>query len=193
MSSLKKRITLSKSPKMPFPPEILPEERKSPGQFRMDEDEIKRDALEELEIEKEIREVFKLYDLDNSGVLEKEELSKFLYSIGKPFNEKEIKDLFETIDRDHNGTISIDELIFYMKTKVYYIPKTQVDEIIQCFKAFDSNNDMKLSKKELENILTKFDVKHISQEDIDMFFDLCDKDKNGEISYAEFVDMWKIR
>lgn len=193
MSSLKKRNTLIKSPtSLPFPAEFL-ESSKSVGQFRNSEDEIARDALAELEIEKEIREIFKLYDLDGSGAIEKAELSKFLFSIGKPFNVKELKELFETVDRDHNGSISVDELIFYLKTKVYYIPRSEVDEIIDCFKAFDSDNDMKISKQELQNILSKFDVKQITQEDIDMFFDICDKDKSGEVSYAEFVDMWKIR
>ena len=197
MSSLKKLNSSIKSPpnlSFQYSEVILPQNQPKPsGQYRLDEDEIKKDALEELEIEKEIRETFKLYDLDNSGTIEKEELAKFLYSIGKPFNEKEFKELFDTVDRDHNGTISIDELIFYLKTKVYYIPHTEVDEIIDCFKAFDADNDMKISKKELENILKKFEVNQISQEDIDMFFEVCDKDKNGEVSYAEFVDMWKIR
>lgn len=166
---------------------------KSPGKFQIDDDIKKRDALEELEIEKEIRDIFKLYDYDNSGSISKEELKKFLYSIGKPFDDKELRDLFETVDRDHNGSISVDELIFYLKTKAYYIPQTEVDEIIECFKVFDSDNDMKITKKELENILNKFDVKKVSQEDIDLFWSLCDKNGDGTVSYAEFVDMWKIR
>jgi len=167
--------------------------QRTPQKFKFDEEEVKKDALEELEIEKEIREVFKLYDYDNSGTITKDELAKFIVSIGKPINNEELEDLFETVDRDHNGAISIDEFIFYLKTKVYYIPQKEVDEVINCFKAFDTDNDMKITKKELENIFKKFDLKKISQEDIDMFFDVCDKDGDGSVSYAEFVDMWKIR
>ncbi len=194
MSGLRKRNTLIKSPTLtPSAAEVYLAQEKTTGPFSFDEDKISRDALSELEIEKEIRDIFKLYDLNNSGTIKKEELSKFLFSIGKPFEEKELIELFKVVDRDHNGTISSDELIFYLKTKVYYIPRSEVDEIIDCFKVFDSDNDMKITKKELENILRKFDVKQISQADIDLFFDLCDKDHNGEISYAEFVNMWKIR
>ncbi len=166
---------------------------KSPVKFHISEEEIRKDALEELEIEKDIREMFKLYDVDNSGYITKDEIESFVFSIGKPLNQKELKDLFDVIDRDHNGSISVDEFIFYLKTKVYYIPQTEVDEIINCFKVFDVDNDMKITKTELENVFKKFDIKKISQEDMNLFWKLCDKNDDGTVSYAEFVDMWKIR
>lgn len=147
--------------------------------------------LEELEIEKEISEVFQLFDYDKSGTISKEELSKFLYSIGKPFSEEDLADIFKQVDLDNNSTITLQELMFYLKTKVFYIQENKVDEIIECFKVFDSDNDMKLTKKEIEKIMKKYDINHISQEDIDLFFQLTDKNGDQTISYSEFVEMWK--
>ena len=54
---------------------------------------------------------------------------------------------------DKDGKITCDELIFYLKTKTYYIPQAEADEILDCFRVFDSNNDMTITRKELETIL----------------------------------------
>lgn len=52
---------------------------------------------------------------------------------------------------------------------------------------------MTITKKELETIFAKFEVKGITKEDLDYFFKLVDKNGDNCISYAEFVDFWKMK
>ena len=140
-----------------------------------------------------IRDLFKMYDKNNDGELSKDELICFLNSIQKPFSDEDLSELLKQMDRDKDGMISVDELIFYLKTKAYYIPQNEAEEVLDCFRVFDSNKDMTVTRKELETIFSKFEVKGITKEDLDYFFKECDKNGNNYISYAEFVDFWKMK
>lgn len=161
--------------------------------FKTYEHEIQSDPHEEIQLEKYIKDLFKLYDQNGDGSLTKEELVLFLNSIKKPFTDDELEELLQNMDRDKDGLIDVNELIFYLKTKSYYVPQTEAAEILDCFRVFDSNKDMTITKKELETIFAKFEVKGITKEDLDYFFKVADKDGNNFISYAEFVDFWKMK
>ena len=146
---------------------------------------------EELEIEKEIREVFKIFDTDNSGSICGEELSRFLFSIGKSNKPEEVEKILKDIDRDQNDQISEDELVYYLKNSGLFSKQSDLEEIIECFKVFDSDGDMKITKQEMSSIFRKFNINDITNADIDMVFDAMDIDGDGYISYAEFVHAWK--
>merc|ERR1712166_1088622 len=105
----------------------------------------------------------------------------------KPFKDGDLAEMLKSMDRDN------DELIFYLKTKAYYIPQTEAEEVLDCFRVFDSNKDMTITRKELETIFSKFKVEGITSEDLDYFFKVAYKNGNNFISYAEFVDLWKMK
>merc|ERR1711957_1079694 len=181
---------MNKSQNKSLSSSILPESIITENKvFKTYEHEIVADPHEELQIEGQIRELFKMYDKNNDNNLTKEELILFLNSIQKPFKDGDLAEMLKAMDRDHDGKISVDELIFYMKTKAYYIPHTEAEEILDCFRVFDSNKDMTVTRKELETIFSKFKVEGITGDDLDYFFKMADKNGNNSISYAEFVDV----
>ena len=72
-------------------------------------------------IEKCIDDIWKTYDKDNSGFLDKEETKEFvkntLTEMGEngEFSESDFEACFKEFDKDGNGTISRDEMKVFIK------------------------------------------------------------------------------
>ncbi len=60
------------------------------------------------------------------------------------------------------------------------------------FQSFDKDRSGKISKKEFKDILTEAGVTQISGRLIDDLVETCDKDKDGEINYLEFLETMKL-
>jgi calcium-binding protein CML len=157
----------------------------------------KEKELQELKTPKEerdaeIKSVFKLFDKNGDGRLEKSEIKSFMIALGRETSDEEVQKLMEKVDLDKNGFITIDEFIEYMD-ETYVISKDQVNELIDAFRIFDVDNSGNISKNEFKNILTKYGKNEFTDEDIEDIFNLIDIDKDGSINYAEFIEMWKYQ
>eukprot|EP01106_Pelomyxa_sp_JSP_P018321 TRINITY_DN828_c0_g1_i3.p1 TRINITY_DN828_c0_g1~~TRINITY_DN828_c0_g1_i3.p1 ORF type:complete len:145 (+),score=36.25 TRINITY_DN828_c0_g1_i3:47-481(+) len=53
--------------------------------------------------------LFKLFDEDGNGKLNKEEVSKAMAKLGHPFTEEELTDFFTKADVDHDGLVDLEE------------------------------------------------------------------------------------
>ncbi|UJR37952.1 hypothetical protein I4U23_030636 [Adineta vaga] len=71
--------------------------------------------------DKELRLLFALFDVDNSGSLTKDELRQLLQSPdpdGPPVSEQQVTDYLKLADTDNSGDISVDEFIAFINTNV---------------------------------------------------------------------------
>lgn len=107
---------------------------------------------------------------------------------------------FDSLDRSvDNTTISgvlnnLEHLIFKSKLQeavyMYFlnsiVTQSEQYEIIRTFKAMDENNDGLLTLKELTNGL-KLTGRIVSDEEIQDLFNKIDQDKNGTISFSEYL------
>ncbi|KAI8391189.1 uncharacterized protein BYT42DRAFT_555980 [Radiomyces spectabilis] len=59
------------------------------------------------------------------------------------------------------------------------------DELMECFKAFDKNQDGQISRKELEEVLNKLGEK-LSPDEIKNMMEDADTNKDGYIDFEEF-------
>ena len=57
----------------------------------------------------EIHASFKLFDKDNSGNIDTEELKDAMRALGFVYDKKKVKDLMEQADKDGSGQIEMDE------------------------------------------------------------------------------------
>lgn len=61
----------------------------------------------------EIRQIFKMYDSNGNGVIERQELVSLAERCG--YHGQDVEDLFNSTDTDKNGTISFDEFVQLMR------------------------------------------------------------------------------
>jgi len=60
------------------------------------------------------REVFALFDKDDSGTISSDELAMVMRSFGQAASDKEITYIMDKIDKDQSGTIDFEEFVLLM-------------------------------------------------------------------------------
>lgn len=92
------------------------------------------------------------------------------------------------VDFDFNGKLDILEFVCFM-SKVLFINFDSMRELEAAFKVFDTNGDGFISKEELRFAFRTFGEAD-NDEDVEELMDVFDVDKNGSLSYDEFVRMF---
>nr|CAX76378.1 16 kDa calcium-binding protein (Egg antigen SME16) [Schistosoma japonicum] len=128
--------------------------------------------------------VFNSLDKDGNKLLTRDEIEQCLKSLGvsESFAEKIIKE----IDLNKDGKISLDE---YLKALRKIPPRdkcSSVERWKEVFQSIDKDNSGKVSAKELDEFL-KSTGNDINKSCLENWMDTNDKNKDGELDYAEFL------
>ncbi|CAI9112337.1 OLC1v1012774C1 [Oldenlandia corymbosa var. corymbosa] len=141
-------------------------------------------SVEEVEV---IRDMFTLMDTDNDGKVTFEELKAGLKKVGSQLAEPEIKLLMEVADVDGNGILDYGEFV----AVTIHLQRVENDEHFRrAFMFFDKDGSGHIELDELREALadesgeTDMAVLHEIMREVDI-------DKDGRISYDEFVAMMK--
>ncbi|KAF8408040.1 hypothetical protein HHK36_007180 [Tetracentron sinense] len=141
-------------------------------------------SVEEVEI---VRDMFKLMDTDSNGKITFEELKAGLQKVGSQLAEPEMKMLMEVGDVDGNGVLDYGEFV----TVTIHLQKMENDEHFRrAFRFFDKDESGYIEMDELREALTD----ESGEPDAEVLNDIIreiDTDKDGRISYEEFVAMMK--
>lgn len=141
-------------------------------------------SVEEVEV---IRDMFALMDTDNDGKVTYEELKAGLRKVGSQLAEPEIKMLMEVADVDGNGVLDYGEFV----AVTIHLQRMENDEHIRrAFTFFDKDGNGYIELGELREALAD----ESGETDAGVLSDIMrevDTDKDGCISYDEFVAMMK--
>lgn len=141
-------------------------------------------SIEEVEV---IRDMFTLMDSDCDGKVTFDELKAGLRKVGSQLAEPEIKLLMDVADVDGNGVLEYGEFV----AVTIHLQKMENDEHFRrAFMFFDKDGSGYIELDELEQVLAD----ESGQVDIDVLNEIMrevDTDKDGQISYDEFVAMMK--
>ncbi|KAI4343826.1 hypothetical protein L6164_011131 [Bauhinia variegata] len=141
-------------------------------------------SVEEVEI---IKDMFTLMDTDRDGKITYEELRTGLRKVGSQLAEPEIKMLMEVADVDGNGVLDYGEFV----AVTIHLQKMENDEHFhKAFKFFDKDGSGYIELDELREVLAD----ESGEAEADVVNDIMrevDTDKDGRISYDEFVAMMK--
>ncbi|CAL5441382.1 unnamed protein product [Camellia sinensis] len=141
-------------------------------------------SVEEIEV---IRDMFTLMDTDNDGKVTYEELRDGLRKVGSKLAEPETKLLMDVADVDGNGILDYGEFV----AVTIHLQKMENDaHFREAFMFFDKDGSGYIELDELREALAD----ESGETDADVLNEIMrevDTDKDGQISYDEFVAMMK--
>ena len=179
--------------------------------------EILHDAQEGLNMRfGDMRKAFQYVDLDHSGTLDRSEIERALHMWNVPITAEKLDQLWDTLDVNSNGEISYAEFVNALArdtagqkidpagpaatqlTKEQRETKqalrqaedavsSKFTDMRKAFQYVDLDHSGTVNRSELERALQMWNIQ-MPPEKLDVLWDEIDYNRNGEISYAEFVD-----
>jgi Ca2+-binding EF-hand superfamily protein len=148
-----------------------------------EKDQVNSEKFNSYKVEQieELKEIFKMYDRNNTGNITSRTLKFLLRGLGDNVSEEEVDTKLKEMDEDGNGTIDFHEFLLYMLEKIN--KQNLCSDIIEIFKIFDREDSGFLTKTEIKIITRGL----IDDHTIDKFCEEADIDNEGEINYKTFL------
>jgi serine/threonine protein kinase len=131
-----------------------------------------------------LRKAFDKFDAANNGVISSEEFKAALQEKCS-YSETEIQEMFNSIDVNQNGHIMYTEFI---AAALEAQGQLDEDRIAEAFDRFDCDDSGFISK---ENMLEFLGETGVTSVDIEKIVGGPDLDSNGQVSYEEFLAMFR--
>ncbi len=138
-----------------------------------------------------MKEILDLFDPSNEGFINSKDTSKILQAMGRTLEEEDEQNFLQAADPENTGKISKDNFLATVEA-LFSLSKENVNELMEAFKIFDINNTGKISVKNLKQILVKIG-QDLKEEEADDLIKYIDVDKEGNIDYADFIQVWKFQ
>jgi len=149
------------------------------GRFFMPPTNLTTDELEE------IREAFKLFDTDDSGTIDSDELKVAMRAMGFEPKRDEVRRMIAESDREGSGTISFETFQAVMAAKMH--TRDPREEAIKAFRLFDDDETGTISLKNLRRVAKELG-ENMTDEELQMVIDYCDVNARGEIMMDDFCN-----
>ncbi|KAH7656787.1 Non-specific serine/threonine protein kinase protein [Dioscorea alata] len=141
-------------------------------------------SVEEVE---DIKEMFKKIDTDNDGIVSCEELKAGLTKYGTQLAESEVQMLIEAVDTHGKGVLDYGE---FVAVSLHLQRMANDEHLRRAFSYFDKDGNGYIEAEELHQALVE-DGPDDSTDVANDILQEVDTDKDGKISYDEFVAMMK--
>ena len=126
------------------------------------------------------KRVFARFDKSGDGSITGSELLPLMEYLGLPINLRQFEAFLKSVDSNNDGKISFDEFLVIMATKA------KTESLAKVFRAADINKDGYLSKEELRRLLLQ-NGKSVSEDDMERYMAIGDRNGDGKLNYEEFT------
>ncbi|KAL9541539.1 hypothetical protein MBANPS3_009072 [Mucor bainieri] len=144
-----------------------------------------------------LQEAFQLYDIKKCGHISTEQFSHILLELGIVKSGSEAQDqqlthIIQSADINHDNKIDFNEFqqINYNNSQqqVFSEKDTTDEELMACFQFFDQDHDGRISQKELEQVMIRFDT-HLTPRELKEMMSTADINRDGFIDFEEFKQL----
>ncbi|GFQ00494.1 probable calcium-binding protein cml25 [Phtheirospermum japonicum] len=138
------------------------------------------------QIEEELEQVFKKFDVNGDGKISGSELGSIMGSLGHSATEEELNNMIREVDSDGDGFINLNEFIELNTKDIDY--DEVLEDLKDAFQVFDIDKNGSISAEELQDVLQSLGEECTLAECRKMISGV-DSDGNGTISFDEFKVM----
>ncbi|KAG7355131.1 serine/threonine protein kinase [Nitzschia inconspicua] len=132
----------------------------------------------------QLRKCFDAYDTANNGVISFEEFREALKQSN--YSDADIKEMFDSVDVNENGHVMYTEFI---AATLEAQGQVEEERIAEAFERLDSDNSGFISKENMLDFLGE----DATPEDVENMLKHADLDNDGQISFAEFLAMFRTQ
>lgn len=141
------------------------------------------------QFEKDVKDMFKLFDKDGDNTLSTDELSKALKSIGVCLTYKEIQVAIKEITKNKKGKIEFKEFRDFLVRQ--YKHKSLEAQARESFRIFDRDGNGTIDRKELKHAM-KMLGEDLTDDEVEQMMKEADENGDGKINFDEFLRLWII-
>merc|ERR1711953_819431 len=136
------------------------------------------------EFVQEIRATFDLFDQDNSGSIDREELGDVFKSLGQRYSDAELDEMIA--ENDNSGSIEFGEFLQLMRRRMR--DTDTEEELVEAFKVFDRDSNGLITVQELRMVMKQIG-ENLSEKDCKEIIEAGDRDNDGCLNFDEFIRM----
>ena len=134
------------------------------------------------------KEAFFLFDKNGDKTITTKELEMVMRTLGSNPTEVELQDMINEVDVDNSGTIDFSEFLAMIATKLKEVDSEE--KVLETFRVFDVDGNGFISAAELRHVMVNLGER-LTDDEVDEMIKVADDDKDGKISYQEFVAVTK--
>merc|ERR1719183_1076576 len=134
---------------------------------------------------KEVDEAFSLFDVENTGVIDAQDLWVALAALGFEPKEDEFKKIMQDIDKNGTGKVTKDSFVQIMISKLFEWPSEE--EVRKGFvQVFLSPGADTVTAGDLRRIAASIGNLEITDEELEEMINEADQSGTGDVNYEEF-------
>ncbi|CAL5350045.1 unnamed protein product [Camellia sinensis] len=135
---------------------------------------------------KQLKDIFKRFDMDSDGSLTHLELAALLRSIGLKPNGDQLHVLLANMDSNGNGSIEFDELVEAILPDMSEEVLINQEQLMEVFRSFDRDGNGYITAAELAGQMAKMGHP-LSYRELSEMMTEADTNGDGVISFNEFA------
>ena len=138
----------------------------------------------------ELHDAFDIFDINCDGNISIDKLNSLLFSLKQYITKEELNNILKEEGLDKSETIDFNQFLKILGNKVDQKIIDEDEYLRNLFDTMDRNKNGVISLHELRYIVLHSN-EEISEEDIELLMESVDQDKDGFISYNEFLSIMK--
>ncbi|CAL2050026.1 CBN-CAL-5 protein [Caenorhabditis brenneri] len=136
--------------------------------------------------EDDLKGIFREFDLNGDGFIQREELRAVMQKMGQSPTEDELDAMFQAADKDCDGNIDFQEFLVIAKANPLSLSLKAV------FEELDVDGDGYITRSELRTAFQRMGHS-LSDQDIKAIYRHVDQNNDGKINFQEFCEMMTRR
>ena len=138
----------------------------------------------------ELHDAFDIFDINCDGNISIDKLNSLLFSLKQYISKEELNNILKEEGLDKSETIDFNQFLKILGNKVNQKIIDEDEYLRNLFDTMDRNKNGVISLHELRHTVLHSN-EEISEEDIELLMESVDQDKDGFISYNEFLSIMK--